>query len=98
MSASFKRCWATPTSTLCRAIRRSSTVESRRHTAATRSSWTARNPRRLNRRSPELLADVDLELSNAAIERCRQPARDDLLHLQRPNLLHLGHAFLSSAP
>src|SRR5216684_5132441 len=94
MSASCKRCSATPTSTPCRATRRSSTVASRRHTAATRSSWTARNRRRLDRRSAELLADVDLELTNAAIERCRQPARDDLLQRWRQKLLQLGHRFV----
>src|SRR5260370_38591504 len=94
MSPSCKRSPATQTSTPCRATRRSSTVESRRHTAATRNSWTARNRRRLDRRSAELLADVDLELTNAAIERCRQPPCDDLLQRWRQELLQLGHPFV----
>src|SRR5216683_7872264 len=94
MSASCKRCSATPTSTPCRATRRSSTVASRRHTAATRSSWTARNRRRLNPRSAQLLADVDLQLTHAPIERCREPARDDFLQRGRQKLLQLGHRFV----
>src|SRR5260370_6584080 len=98
MSASCRRFSATPTSTPCRAIRRSSTVASRRHTAATRSSWTARNRRRLSPRSAQLLADVDLELTNAAIERRGQPARDDLLQRRRQKLLQLGHRFVWAGP
>src|SRR5258708_9031828 len=94
MPASCKRCSATPTSTPCRGTRRSSTVASRRHIAATRSSWTARNRRRLNPRSAQLLAYVDLELTNAAIERCRQATRDDLLQRRRQKLLQLGHRFV----
>src|SRR5260370_42243164 len=94
MWASGKRCSATQTQTPCRATRRSSTVESRRHTAVTRNSWTARNRRRLNPRSAQLLPDVYLELTNAAIERRRQPARDDLLQRRRQQLLQLGHRFV----
>src|SRR5258706_9817402 len=94
MSASCRRFSATPTSTPCRATRRSSIVASRRHIAATRSSWTARNRRRLNPRSAQLLAYVDLELTTAPIERCRQATRDDLLQRRRQKLLQLRHRFV----
>src|SRR5216684_2116021 len=91
MSASCKRCSATPTSTPCRATRKSSTAASRRHIAATRSSWTARNPPKLSPRSAQLLADIVFELANAAVDRRRQPARDDLLQRRRQELLELRH-------
>src|SRR2546427_3492216 len=89
--ASCRRSSATPTSTPCRGTRKSSTAASRRHIAATRSSWTARNRPRLSPRSAQLLADIVLELTNAAVDRRRQPARNDLLQRWRQELLEFRH-------
>src|SRR5438445_10279348 len=89
--ASCRRSSATPTSTPCRGTRKSSTAASRRHIAATRSSWTARNRPRLSPRSAQLLADIVLELINAAVDRRRQPARNDLLQRWRQELREFRH-------
>src|SRR6266851_6010767 len=96
MCVSCRKSSATPTSTRCRATRRSWTAASRMPTAATRNSWTARNRRKLDPRSGQLVAQVALELSYAAVERRRQAAGDDLLQRRRQKLFELCHRLVGA--
>src|SRR5712692_4860035 len=87
---------ATPTSTRCRATPRSLTAANKMPTAATRNFWTEKSRRKLDPRSGQLLAQVDLELSHAAVERRRQAAGDDLLQRRRQKLFELCHRLVGA--